>query len=305
MSKKFNDIYSEAVEDSDINNRQHEISNFLDETYLDFDPKILYVSFWQAKNDRDVFAQINHNHDHLEIMYLAQGECEVVIDGDSFTAHQGDVVIYDKGISHTEKPQDNNVEIYFLGVDNISLSDLAEDDNKFIYTEPRRPCGNLAEKLTSMFRELVVEIRNQMPFCQLYLSNLGSLIVLHVLRMFNTPQHTKFISKECKLIVDYLNANFNKEINLDTLANQIFFSKYYLSHMFKTQMGVSPIKYLILKRIEEAKKLLKNSDISITKIAESVGYPDPIYFGQFLKKMTGVSPSEYRTQARPCETTED
>ena len=142
-----------------------------------------------------------------------------------------------------------------------------------------------------------MEIKDQLPFSQLYLANLGNLIILKTLRLF-TPQHTRFISKDCRVIVDYLNEHYREEINLDTLAKQIFLSKHYLSHIFKAEMGISPIKYLTLKRIEESKRLLKETHYSITKIAELVGYPNAIYFGQFFKKVVELSPSEYRQSVR-------
>lgn len=59
-------------------------------------------------------------------------------------------------------------------------------------------------------------------------------------------------------------------------------------------MGVSPIQYLINKRIAHAKHLLSTSDMPIAKIATECGYDDPVYFSQVFKRITGYSPTEYR-----------
>ena len=67
-----------------------------------------------------------------------------------------------------------------------------------------------------------------------------------------------------------------------------------MAHLFKSQTGVSPIKYLITRRMEEAQHLLRETDLPIRAIAEKVGYDDPAYFSQIFKRTVGSSPLSYR-----------
>lgn len=64
----------------------------------------------------------------------------------------------------------------------------------------------------------------------------------------------------------------------------------------KKHTGHSPIEYLLNKRLKEAEKLLGTTDLSITQIAEIVGFGSSSYFSQFFKKNKNMSPREYRTQ---------
>jgi two-component system response regulator YesN len=94
--------------------------------------------------------------------------------------------------------------------------------------------------------------------------------------------------------VDYINNNFNKQINLAVVANYVSMNYTYFSEMFKEYTGDSFVNYLKKIRVEEAKKLLTNPEYKIYQIATEVGYDDPKHFSKIFKKITGVTPNEYR-----------
>ena len=63
-------------------------------------------------------------------------------------------------------------------------------------------------------------------------------------------------------------------------------------------MGVPPISYLNRVRIQAAKELIENSDLSLTQVCSRVGYESLTYFGRVFKEFTGVTPSQFRRQVR-------
>jgi AraC-like DNA-binding protein len=71
-------------------------------------------------------------------------------------------------------------------------------------------------------------------------------------------------------------------------------SEGYFSHHFKESVGIAPIKYLTNLRMEKAKFLLSESDLSVSAIAWSLGYGDLLYFSRIFKKIVGESPTIYR-----------
>lgn len=95
----------------------------------------------------------------------------------------------------------------------------------------------------------------------------------------------------------YIEENFNRDLTLSDLANLVFVSPYHLAHLYKDEMGVSPIQYLIHCRIEEAKRLLQHSNLTIREIASRIGYPNAIYFNLMFKKITGMPPGKYRKKS--------
>lgn len=94
---------------------------------------------------------------------------------------------------------------------------------------------------------------------------------------------------------EYIKENFRSDITMEEVAEQVNLSSYYFSKMFKQQMGETFIDYITKIRIDEAKSLLVNSDLSLKEICYQVGYNDPNYFSRVFKKVVGKSPSEYRT----------
>ena len=100
--------------------------------------------------------------------------------------------------------------------------------------------------------------------------------------------------KDLRLIREYIEENYNKDIRLDFLSLKYGISKYYLSHMFKEQYGTSVNNYVINMRITKAKHLLRFSDLSTTEIANRVGYEDVNYFIRSFKKVENITPGEYK-----------
>ena len=100
--------------------------------------------------------------------------------------------------------------------------------------------------------------------------------------------------KDIKLIREYIENNYEKDIKLDDLAASYNINKYYLSHIFKEQYGTSITNYVINTRITKAKHLLRFSDLTTTEIANRVGYEDVNYFIRMFKKVENITPGEYK-----------
>ncbi|NLY17428.1 MAG: AraC family transcriptional regulator [Clostridiaceae bacterium] len=95
-------------------------------------------------------------------------------------------------------------------------------------------------------------------------------------------------------VVEYIHKNYSSEIKLKDLADIAYLSPIYLCSAFKDRFGVSPIQYLQNIRCENAKRLLADTNETITIIAERVGFQSIYYFSRFFKSHTGISPNEYR-----------
>ena len=105
-------------------------------------------------------------------------------------------------------------------------------------------------------------------------------------------------SKECTSVRRYIDSHFKESISLDRLAEVAHVNKYYLVHTFSREFGISPINYLISRRIAESKHLLGETDHSLSQIAHMLGFSSPSYFSQSFRKLEGISPMEYRKQSK-------
>ncbi|KMJ57482.1 AraC family transcriptional regulator [Bacillus sp. LL01] len=95
-------------------------------------------------------------------------------------------------------------------------------------------------------------------------------------------------------IKQYIMDHSHEDISLDALARKVGLSPIYISKMFKEKQGINYIDFLTECRMEKAKRLMNDAEKSIKEITFEVGYHDPNYFSKVFKKMTNVSPKEYR-----------
>ena len=95
----------------------------------------------------------------------------------------------------------------------------------------------------------------------------------------------------------FIQYNYSHSIDSTSIADSIGISRSHLYRVFIKHLGLSPNDYLTQYRINRACSLLRNSDLTISNIANSVGYDDPLYFSRVFKKVKGVSPSMYLQSA--------
>lgn len=95
-------------------------------------------------------------------------------------------------------------------------------------------------------------------------------------------------------VINYIDDNLSARLNLDILSEKAGLSKYHFCRIFKSHIGVSPMKFLMSMRIAKAKKLLKREDANISKVASSLGFNDLSSFTVQFKKITGTTPIKFR-----------
>jgi len=92
----------------------------------------------------------------------------------------------------------------------------------------------------------------------------------------------------------YINANLNTPLKMEEIAEVVSFSPQHLTRMFKEELGMTLSDYITQVRIEEAKRLLRISDFSITEISDHLNFYDSTYFTKVFKKETGITPTAFR-----------
>lgn len=94
----------------------------------------------------------------------------------------------------------------------------------------------------------------------------------------------------------YLRENYAKQVDFSALARMQCVSAPYLSRIFRDRTGVSPSRYLTDLRMTAARKMLRDTELSVKEIAERAGYPDPFHFSRTFKSAVGVNPTQYREE---------
>lgn len=94
--------------------------------------------------------------------------------------------------------------------------------------------------------------------------------------------------------IEYIQKNYQNPILVTDIANYVSLSRTYLTTIFQQTLHMSPQQFLLKFRITKASELLIHTDLSINAIAHSCGYTDPLAFSKTFKKITDLSPSQYR-----------
>lgn len=106
------------------------------------------------------------------------------------------------------------------------------------------------------------------------------------------------IRREILEVIDYIGANYGKELSVERLASIVFLTPDYLSRLFKKSMGKSISQYIRQFRMEKARELLTGTNRKVIDIGEAVGYPNYSYFCQSFREYFGTSPERYRQERR-------
>jgi len=118
--------------------------------------------------------------------------------------------------------------------------------------------------------------------------------IIEVLKKYITPNRLISTSQELENALEYIEINFKKDITLDQLSKHINLTPSYVSKLFKKKLGVNFNRYLTIRKVKEAKRMLKEEKVNINEIAFSIGYNEPNYFCKVFKKVEGITPTQYR-----------
>lgn len=128
----------------------------------------------------------------------------------------------------------------------------------------------------------------------------GHLYTLLALFMHNAarPSSQNSANRYVQKGIEFISSNYWASITIEDIANYVGVSRSHLFRSFQTVLGQSPKEYLTNFRMKQACYLLENSDLSITAIANSLGFDNNLYFSKTFHKHKGMSPKEYRRRMR-------
>lgn len=258
--------------------------------------RLLYVS--SAKYGGD-WHSTPHTHNCSEFFYVVGGQGQFFIEGKIYPVSANDLVVVNPNVEHTEISLNATpLEYIVLGLEGLELSVKGEQDDRYCIVNFK----NMRDHIFFYFHNMLREIEEKEPGYETVCQDLMEVLIIHLMRQTNFSTTLAPIrrsaSKLCVTVRKYIDEHFKENINLDLLAKLTHVSKYYMVHAFTEEYGISPINYMISRRITEAKHLLENDDYSLALIGRMLGFSSPSYFSQSFKKLTGMSPNEFRKKSR-------
>ncbi|UKI19932.1 MAG: AraC family transcriptional regulator [Oscillospiraceae bacterium] len=277
--------------------RQH----YLLEAHYSFKlkPRLLYVG---SLDKHGGWREEPHAHDFFEMVFITDGHGTAIIGESEHELSRGDILIYNAGISHYERSRmDDPMEACFIAYDKLEITDLPPN-----WLLPSSygcffPAGDMYGIFDRLFSSLLREFEQKERFYMEIAQNMSRTLLMYLFRLINKTENAENLLDSGRIldtVINYINLHYTQEITLEDLARECYANKYYLSHLFSRVRGESIGKYIQRRRLCEAKRLLAETDNSVRKIAEAVGFPDNSYFCRVFKKETGVTPLTFRAGER-------
>ncbi len=132
-----------------------------------------------------------------------------------------------------------------------------------------------------------------------YAESAATFLAVHLLRHYTTrkPKQEGYrgglSQRQLQLAIDYIQAYLAEDIRLDDIASSLDLSRYYFCHLFKQSTGMSPYQYVIQCRVERAKQLLKEGNLTLGEIALTCGFAHQSHFHRHFKRLTGMTPRQF------------
>lgn len=258
-------------------------------------------SFGVFCSDKKNQNQEVHIHECCEIFLCLEGGSSFLIDDKIYDISDGDLFIINQFEAHKVVPDKRERFLRYIAhvhpsffysnsIGDIRLSDCFYSPGKITKTS-LSPAES--EKLTALFESLRTEYSYG---DEMYKKLRATEILLEISRFFATHRDSvsdEFSHRTIQLAIDYINHNYAANLTLETVAKNVFVSPTQLSRLFNRYCGTTVTKYIISKRITEAKKLLAEGK-NVTDTAFMCGFNDYANFIRTFKKAVGVPPGKYK-----------
>lgn len=235
--------------------------------------------------------------DHY-IIYIPTGRGELETKSNHWEVNAGDVIVLAPHDWHRYKPcKETGWEEYWVGFSgelfsNKILKDLLPSGTSYI-----KHIG-FQDELIFLFNKLMSLTKNHIPGLKKILSGIVMQIVANLVcyETFDSESREERITKQT---ISYIKKYLTVEIDFKKLASEHQLSYNRFRTIFKNETGVSLQQFLIQERLENGKRLLINTDLSMKEISANTGFSSLFYFSKLFKEKMGYSPRQIRSKKIP------
>ena len=260
-----------------------------------------------------------HTHDYMELGYIVKGNFKQRICEKDILFHEGDFILIDKNCIHQDYLINQESIVIFFGIENSMFEEIMNENITtqkiiaFLQTALMkqkdlqqyihfRPTNDVREKMEHCISLLLTE---------LYDSEIGSShickgLLLRIFRLLSTGYEFSLSKEQQKTmnwiifeeVCDYMQSHY-QDINTQELMDLFHFQKDYFNRLIKKKTGMTYSEYLQNIRLKKAKTMLLETNLSVSEIAEQVGYHNKGYFYKIFTEKFGMTPAKYRENRIP------
>lgn len=227
------------------------------------------------------------------VEYVISGTGSLFVGGNTYHPSAGDIYILHEKSDHSyiADKKDPWVKIF------VNLKGTAVPGMLQAFGLHKKALYSGCEELYPVFAELFEATKQDVPTdvimeqCAMILTKLLSRMSSKVLQELQPTE-------EAKQLKNFIDSNYQRDLTMNEIASSIFRSNDYANKLFKRFYGNTPYAYYIEAKISHAKALLLHTSLSISQIAERLGYKNDQYFSKQFRKVTGMTATRFRAGFR-------
>lgn len=237
-----------------------------------------------------------HMHYHLELVYMYGGDSVGYVDSERHEIPEDSLFLTFPNQLHAY--ESHMKERYLLIIVNpVLMPQLANVFDNMTLEDPVLRDVSGHPELHGILSSIRAESKREWDsFSSAKIRGLTEALFAELLRHMPLRDRIQGDSGAFREVIHYCAQNFDRELSLSLLAEELHMSKYYISHLFGSRINMKFNEYVNSLRVSAASRYLSGTDKSITEISELVGFGTPRTFNRAFLKQFGKSPSEYRAE---------
>jgi AraC family transcriptional regulator len=158
------------------------------------------------------------------------------------------------------------------------------------------------QNIRAVLLAMTTDLDSGSPAGRMYGESLANALAVYLLTRYAVRRYTPIVYRSglpayrLRRVLDYIGDNLAKDVSLSELAAVAGMSPHYFAEIFKNSTGYAPHRYLLLQRIELAKRELSDAKWSIVEVGLNAGFQNASHFARIFRKFVGVSPSRFRNE---------
>jgi AraC-like DNA-binding protein len=277
------------------------------------------------------FGYANYRIQDYEFAFVSQGNLHLTINGESFTATEGECVLLKPDDLISARTDPEHLARYYSfhfklncpsqtispsaayariresmkPYDPREIRDVFEMPltiNNTIYLTERCSVATYKNRIFDIIEVLMSE-RNRLMIGNETMVSIKLCEILILLSRITLEQlgvsivmHGNTIQRPVQDALDYIHNNYMKPIHMEDMCRLFDISQQYFIRIFKKNLHVTPLRYINMFRVSRAKDLLRYTSLYVKEVANAVGIPNLYYFCRIFKELEHMTPSEYRNQ---------
>ncbi len=282
----------------------HKIANLISVT------KIVTIHYYEFDKN---FSYEGESHNFWEMVYVDAGNVKIRANNKDFYLRQGEIIFHKPNEFHTLKTDmDSSANVFVISfVCSSESMRFFKGKTMMVPSKLKKHISTIVEEYSQTFNSMTtedikLELRENPPIGgqQMIKTYLEQFLIMLIRSEKDSHDMRIFPSKESmenhlvSQIIQIITENTNNKLTVDNICKQLNYSRTYLSKIFKTTTGYTILEYILMNKIREAKKLIREEKYNFTQISDLLAFDNPRYFSTVFKKHANMTPTNYKNSVK-------